>query len=37
MPLGYFNGAEDCNHSPVKVNAAVTGLITAKRKNGEDR
>lgn len=32
MSSGYFNGAEDCNHSPVQVNAALTGLITAKKE-----
>lgn len=32
MSSGYFNGAEDCNHSPVKVNAALTGLITAEKE-----
>ncbi|OWK60525.1 SH2 domain-containing protein 1A [Lonchura striata] len=26
MSSGYFNGAEDCNHSPVQVNAALTGI-----------
>lgn len=32
MSSGCFNGAEDCNHSPVNVNAALTGLITARKE-----
>lgn len=29
---GYFNGAEDCNYSPVKANGALTSLITAEKE-----
>lgn len=29
---GYFNGAEDCNYSPVKANGALTNLITAEKE-----
>ncbi|KAK2545249.1 Sh2d1a [Columba livia] len=29
---GYSNGAEDCNYSPVKANAALTSLITVEKE-----
>ncbi|KAJ7405442.1 SH2 domain-containing protein 1A [Willisornis vidua] len=32
MSSGYFNGAEDCNYSPVKVNAALTSLIIVEKE-----
>lgn len=32
MSSGHFSGAEDCNYSPLKVNAALTGLITAEKE-----
>lgn len=37
---GYFNGAEDCNYSPVKVIVALTRLITVEKEEwggGVDR